>query len=67
MNPIKVLGIDLAKRVFHVHGGDANGKRVLRKRLPRISLMVFMAQWPLCLVGIKACGSAHCWARQFGA
>ena len=29
MNNIKVLGIDLAKDVFQLHGTDAHGKKVL--------------------------------------
>lgn len=35
---IKALGIDLAKRVFQLHGVDAKGKVVLKKRLDRESL-----------------------------
>lgn len=30
---IKVIGIDLAKNIFQVHGNDSKGKTVLRKRL----------------------------------
>ncbi len=30
MNNIKVLGIDLAKNVFQLHGADAKGKCLLR-------------------------------------
>ena len=33
MKDIKVLGIDLAKDVFQLHGTGANGKCILRKRL----------------------------------
>ena len=29
MNDIKVLGIDLAKNVFQLHGTDNRGKRIL--------------------------------------
>ena len=35
MKDIKVLGIDLAKNVFQLHGADANGKKVITKRLNR--------------------------------
>jgi hypothetical protein len=35
MSNIKVLGIDLAKDVFQLHGTDEKGKGVLRKRLSR--------------------------------
>ncbi len=65
MNNIKVLGIDLAKDVFQLHGTDAKGKCVLKKRLSRTKLPQFMSQLPPCLVGIEACGGAHYWARTF--
>lgn len=65
MKDIKVLGIDLAKDVFQLHGTDAKGSRVLTKRLSREKLTEYMANTPACLVGIEACGSAHYWARVF--
>jgi transposase len=65
MSNIKVLGIDLAKNVFQLHGTDAKGKCVLRKRLSRDKLAVFVATLPPCLIGIEACMGAHYWARLF--
>jgi len=65
MKDIKVLGIDLAKNVFQLHGTNAKGKCVLKKRLSREKLIEFMAQLPPCLVGIEACGGSHYWARSF--
>jgi len=63
MSNIKVLGIDLAKNVFQLHGRDAKGKGILRKRLTREKFVEYMAQLPPCLIGIEACGSSHYWAR----
>lgn len=65
MKNIKVLGVDLAKNVFQLHGTDAKGKCVLRKRLSRENLPVFMATLPPCVVGIEASTGAHYWARMF--
>ncbi|SJZ95937.1 IS110 family RNA-guided transposase, partial [Legionella maceachernii] len=65
MDNIKVLGIDLAKNVFQLHGTDSNGEGVLRKRLSREKLVEFMSNLSSCLVGIEACGGAHYWARLF--
>ncbi|NCT56827.1 MAG: hypothetical protein GW760_03820 [Legionella sp.] len=42
MKDIKVLGIDLAKNVFQIHGADSNGKCKLRKRVDRQELIEFM-------------------------
>lgn len=65
MKDIKVLGVDLAKDVFQLHGTDAKGNRVLTKRLSRGKLIEYMANLTPCLVGIEACGGAHYWARVF--
>jgi transposase len=62
---ISVLGIDIAKRVFHVVGMDERGQIVLRKRLSRNALMPFIATLPPVLIGMEACGGAHYWARRF--
>jgi transposase len=61
---VTTIGIDIAKRIFQVHGVDARGKTVLKKKLMRDQVLTFMANLPKCLVGIEACGSAHYWARE---
>jgi transposase len=63
---ISVLGIDIAKRVFHAVGTDETGKIVFRKRLSRQELMPFIAKLPPVLIGMEAWGGAHYWARRFG-
>src|ERR1700733_11339020 len=65
MKNIKVLGIDLAKNVFQLHGTDGKGKCVLRKRLNRSQLIEFVANLQPCLIGIEACTGSHHWARTF--
>jgi len=62
---IKVLGIDLGKNTFHLHGVDRHGKMVFRKTLTRKKLVEFMARLKPCLVGMEACGGSHHWARKF--
>jgi transposase len=64
---LSVLGIDLAKQVFHLVGTDAHGTIVMHKRLYRAQVMAFIAQLPPTLVGMEACGGAHDWARRFRA
>lgn len=60
-----VLGIDLSKNVFQLHGTNTTGKIVLRKKLTRGSLSEFIMQLPRCLIGMEACSSSHYWARKF--
>ena len=62
---VYTVGIDLAKKIFHLVGTDTTGKMVWRKRLTRHALMPFMAQLPPVTIGMEACGGAHYWARQF--
>jgi transposase len=64
MKEIKILGIDLAKNIFQLHGIDAAGKPVLRKAVSRRKLMETLVNLPPCLIGIEACGGAHNWARE---
>jgi transposase len=61
-----MIGLDLAKNVFQVHGVDASGSVVLRRQLRRGAVEKFFAQLSPCTVGIEACGSAHHWARVIG-
>lgn len=65
MSTIKVLGIDLAKNVFHVHGNDEVGRMVFSKRLSRRSLVDFVVQLKPCVIGMEACGGSHHWGRLF--
>ena len=66
MSEISMIGLDLAKNVFQVHGVDASGSVVLRRQLRRGAVEKFFAQLSPCTVGIEACGSAHHWARVIG-
>ena len=61
---VTTIGLDIAKSSFQVHGADACGKVVLRKRLRRGKLLEFFANLPRCRVGMEACGGAHYWARE---
>jgi len=58
------IGLDLAKNVFQVHGVDAEGETVVRKKLRRSEVIAFFSAVPPCLVGMEACASAHHWARE---
>lgn len=64
---LTVIGMDLAKNVFQVHGSDERGKPLLKKQLKRAQVMPFFANLTLCKIGMEACGSAHYWARKLRA
>lgn len=61
---VRTIGLDLAKSIFQVHGVDAEGRAVLKRRIGRRELLAFFEGLPACLVGMEACSSAHHWARE---
>lgn len=67
MDKVTTVGIDLAKRVFSLHGVDGSGRVVLRKTVHREQLMETVTKLPVCLIGMEACSGAHEWARRFQA
>jgi len=66
MGEVSTIGVDLAKSVFQVHGADASGAVLFRRKLRRHQVLTFFAAQPPCTVAMEACGSAHYWAREIG-
>ena len=64
MGTITTIGLDIAKSVFQVHGIDATGEVVVRRRLSRGRILAFFEKLPRCLVGMEACNTSHYWARE---
>ncbi len=64
---VTTIGIDLAKSVFQLHGVDAQGEVVFRKKLRRSAVLGFLYDLRPCLIGLEACATAHFWAREIGA
>src|SRR5476651_169899 len=67
MGEVSTIGLDIAKAVFQVHGVDADGMVVIRRRVGRAKVLEFFAGLPPCLVGMEACATAHYWARELTA
>ncbi len=64
MKEVCIIGVDLAKNVFQLHGAAADGTVLFREKLSRPQFQRFMADHPQCLVVMEACGGAHHWARE---
>jgi transposase len=60
---ITMIGLDIAKNVFHVHGVDAAGNVVISKPLRRARVVAFFKALAPCVVGMEACATAYYWAR----
>ncbi len=67
MNAISLIGLDIGKHSFHLHGQDANGNALLRKKFTRTQLLRALANLPACTVVMESCAGAHWLARQIQA
>ena len=64
MEQVNIIGIDLAKRSFQLHGARADGSVAFRRKVSREKLLYFLAALPRCVVAMEACASAHHWGRE---
>jgi len=64
MQAVTTIGLDIAKSVFQLHGVDAHGDVMVRRRLKRRHVLAFFEKLPPCLVGMEACASSHYWSRE---
>ena len=46
MSEVIIIGLDIAKYVFHVHGADERGRVIFSKRISRGKLLDFFAAQP---------------------
>jgi len=59
MMEFNIVGLDLAKRVFQVHGATADSDVVVRKKLSRGQVLAYFADMPPCLVAMEVSATAH--------
>jgi len=64
MSEVSIVGVDLAKRVFQVHGATLNGAVVFRKKLSRAQFLLFLEKLPVCVIAMEACATSHYWGRE---
>jgi transposase len=63
MNRI-VVGVDIAKRVFQLHGVEAETGEIVALQLKREKFLEHFASRSSCVIGMEACGGAQHWARS---
>lgn len=54
MNNVALVGIDLGKHCFNLHGQDKAGRAVFRKNATRLQMMRFLGNLPACTVVMEA-------------
>jgi transposase len=67
MHDTTLVGIDLGKHSFHLHGQSGSGKQTLRKKVTRKQLLEFFVKAQACTVVMEACAGAHYMARTLAA
>uniref|UniRef100_UPI001268569C IS110 family transposase n=1 Tax=Paraburkholderia dilworthii TaxID=948106 RepID=UPI001268569C len=67
MQDVALIGIDLGKHCFHLHGQDRKGNEVFRRKMTRKQLVELLANFPACTIVMEACAGAHFMARTLGA
>jgi transposase len=65
ISEVIIIGIDLAKRVFQLHGERSDGSVEFRKKISQGQLLAFVAEQPRCVVAMEACATAHGWGCAF--
>jgi len=63
MSEVTIIGVDLAKRVFQLHGAHNDGSVAFRKKLSRGQFLTFVSRQPKCLITMEACATVHGWGR----
>lgn len=53
---VTIVGIDLAKSVFHLHGMEVGGDVVFRRKMRRSAVLDFLRDLSSCLVGLAEFG-----------
>ena len=64
MRDITLIGIDIAKHVFHLHAVNKRGECVFQKKISRNKLLATLSTIPHCRVAMEACGSSNYWGRK---
>ncbi|BAQ71305.1 transposase family protein [Rhodovulum sulfidophilum] len=54
MSEATIVGIDLVKWVFQLHGARDDGSVVFRKKLSGAQFAAFLAQHPRCIIAMEA-------------
>jgi len=61
---ITMIGLDIAKSIFHLCAISAHGKLMKKKALKRKQVLAYMATLEPCVIAMEACGGANYWARE---
>ena len=55
MEQVNIIGIDLAKRSFQLHGARADGSVAFHRKVSRERLLYILSAQQRCVVAMEAC------------
>jgi transposase len=61
---ITTIGLDIAKRFFHIVCCNEQGRLIKKRMLKRTQVLAYFQNQPKCLVALEACATSHYWARE---
>ena len=61
---VTIVGLDIAKNIFHVVCFDERFKELRKRMLRRNQVLLYFANLPVCCIGMEACASSHYWGRE---
>jgi len=67
MENTTIIGMDIAKKVFQLHGANERGAVTFRKKLSRAQLLSFLRKHRCCVVALESCATAHHGGREIEA
>jgi transposase len=57
MDAVTTIGLDIAKSIFQIHGVDAEGKVIIRRKLKRRYVLLCFKKLQQCMVGADPDGA----------
>jgi len=60
-----IIGLDIAKQIFHLVQLNSFGKQILKKKLRRKQLLRYFSNLKPCTIAMESCASSQHWAREF--
>ena len=60
MANLDLVGIDLAKNVFQLHGCSSTGEVIFRKQVKRNKLLSFISELPKCIIAMEGVVTLSC-------
>ncbi|RRY15846.1 hypothetical protein EGJ57_23660 [Brucella anthropi] len=59
MDKFSLISLDLAQSIIQVHGANADGTALFRRKISSMKLLVFLSKVDPCIEAMEACARSH--------